>query len=274
MTEKSHTPIGGLPQNFDLGAILDQQQNVELYAAQAARNMFDTHEQIKQDAMIDEKTGLLVQAAWMENLNRVLHESDNLTGTRAYVADLNGFKAVNDALGHAEGDKLLGIVARAFTETFRRGTDAIAHGDRENPIDSQNIARLGGDEFAVFTVPRNGLHAVDGKAPHADEHEPEAQKTRLNHKLTELLAGTHFEQYGVTIAMGSAMYEPGESTETLFARADMAMFEEKYADKLSRITDEDMKELEVIIPYMENLGLRVESWIKTAVNTAKTDRVS
>ena len=60
--------------------------------------------------------------------------------------DLNGFKRVNDAYGHAVGDEVLQIVA----ERFRRAA---------RPTDL--LARLGGDEFAVLSC------NVDGKDAHA-----------------------------------------------------------------------------------------------------------
>ena len=51
------------------------------------------------------------------------------------IIDLNGFKSVNDTLGHSVGDQLICEVARRFREVAGPGV---------------NVARLGGDEFAVL----------------------------------------------------------------------------------------------------------------------------
>jgi len=94
------------------------------------------HRLLEHQAKIDILTGLANRAAFEERL-RVEAERAQKHGKKFAVilADLDGFKAVNDSLGHKAGDRVLKKVAQAFLESGR-STDT--------------PARLGGDEFVVL----------------------------------------------------------------------------------------------------------------------------
>ncbi|MEU3343593.1 EAL domain-containing protein [Streptomyces sp. NPDC006700] len=66
--------------------------------------------------------------------------------------DLDGFKAVNDTLGHRIGDRLLAAVAERLT----RCADAAGHGRTSTPL----VARLGGDEFALLVEDSTGTEQL------------------------------------------------------------------------------------------------------------------
>jgi diguanylate cyclase (GGDEF)-like protein/PAS domain S-box-containing protein len=93
-------------------------------------------EQLAQRAFRDPLTMLANRTTFIERLAHALTAVDE---RRARVAvlflDLDGFKAVNDSLGHAPGDRLLIAVARRLLSSVRAGT---------------TVARFGGDEFAVL----------------------------------------------------------------------------------------------------------------------------
>jgi len=83
----------------------------------------------------DPLTGLYNRRAFDEHLGRILTEdADAAGGTALLLIDLDNFKSVNDALGHAAGDAVLREVARRARAAVR-------------PADV--VARLGGDEFAI-----------------------------------------------------------------------------------------------------------------------------
>lgn len=89
------------------------------------------------EAFHDTLTGLPNRALLLERLSRcVLHGRRNETHVFAVLSlDLDGFKVVNDSLGHAPGDQLLIEVAQRLCQHVRAG---------------DTVARLGGDEFVVL----------------------------------------------------------------------------------------------------------------------------
>lgn len=93
--------------------------------------------QIKRQAERDPLTGLHNRRVVLDRLGRLLaDERRRQEGLSALVlVDLDGFKTVNDTLGHDAGDALLVEVAERFRRSLRRG---------------DTVARLGGDEFALI----------------------------------------------------------------------------------------------------------------------------
>lgn len=105
---------------------------------------FDVHdsklkeEALRRDVESDVLTGALSRRAFFAKLEQHLAACDGAAITLLFI-DLDGFKAINDAHGHATGDQLLAEVAAAM----RQAIDADAT--------SASIGRLGGDEFVVMT---------------------------------------------------------------------------------------------------------------------------
>src|SRR5690606_19038479 len=90
-----------------------------------------THHQL---AMYDSLTGIH-NRLWLNRKLKDLEKSGN--DFAFFLIDLNGFKEVNDTLGHGAGDQLLKTIARRL--------DNLTH-------DGMYVARMGGDEFAVIQV--------------------------------------------------------------------------------------------------------------------------
>jgi diguanylate cyclase (GGDEF)-like protein len=156
-------------------------------------------------AITDALTGLANRARLHDALGRALvraQRNDQRVGV--LLADLNGFKEVNDTLGHAAGDQLL----REFAAMLRR---AVLGGDV--------VGRLGGDEFAVV------LHDI-GSAENA------AAVVRRLHAEMQLPIMVGDVVVTIQAAVGLALSEPGElNLDEVLRRADEEMYRIKRAGK-------------------------------------------
>jgi len=96
---------------------------------------YRANEQLRRIAHRDVLTGLYNRAVFLERLSHALEATDGLIEVALLFLDLDGFKAVNDTLGHHAGDILLKQVADRLRQIAQPG---------------DTIARLGGDEFTVI----------------------------------------------------------------------------------------------------------------------------
>ena len=105
-------------------------------AADVALLAARSHEEIRNQAIHDELSGLLNRRGFQDAAGRLLERSrrDDRVTTVAYI-DLDGFKQVNDRLGHEAGDDVIAAVGSALRRHLR-------------PVDV--VGRVGGDEFAVL----------------------------------------------------------------------------------------------------------------------------
>jgi diguanylate cyclase (GGDEF)-like protein len=153
-----------------------------------------------QDARTDYLTGLPNRRAFLERLaSRLASEPAASGGTGVLLVDLDGFKEVNDALGHTAGDHLLCVVAKRFEHFL---------GDRGV------LARLGGDEYAFY-------------CPVADEDDLVAVAHDLAETLTDpcVLDGMSVR---VGASIGVALSGPCANTNGELLRcADVAMYDAK-----------------------------------------------
>lgn len=155
-------------------------------------------------ARLDPLTQLPNRRHFEEQLEQVIARAARQAHAVALIyLDLDGFKQVNDTLGHAAGDQLLIEVARRLKACTRAG---------------DVVARLGGDEFTVIVE--------QAATPEDRDHACE----RLLHALSQAceLAG---RELVVTPSIGAASWRPGESVDSLMRRADSAMYQAKRAGK-------------------------------------------
>ncbi|MBB6204511.1 PfkB family carbohydrate kinase [Paraburkholderia fungorum] len=138
-------------------------------------------------ARYDALTGLMQRAAFEREYKR-LEESG---GHALLLIDCDRFKQVNDEHGHEVGDSVLKGVASIIAGSIRKG---------DIP------GRWGGDEFVVVLPPSSDAQVV-------------AERIRGATAASQL--------YGVTLSVGVAIAEAGEKLETVFRRADAAMYSAK-----------------------------------------------
>jgi diguanylate cyclase (GGDEF)-like protein/PAS domain S-box-containing protein len=157
-------------------------------------------EELTRQAFHDGLTDLPNRALFRDRLDqalaRVLRSREPLS---VLLVDLDGFKQVNDSLGHDAGDKLLQEVAVRFCDVIRP---------------SDTLARLGGDEFALL------LEA-------SGEQQATAIAGRLLERLAEpvVLAG---RELALGASVGVVVHEDGQAeSEDLIRHADVAMYAAK-----------------------------------------------
>ena len=153
-------------------------------------------------ALHDLLTGLPNRALFLDRLEQAVKHTGR-AGTRAAVLflDLDGFKRVNDSMGHAAGDDLLIEVARRLSECIRPGDTA---------------ARFGGDEFAVLL---NGI---------TSETEAAVVAQRVMASLRNPFA-VQSKEIAITASVGIAV--PSGPDDDLLRDADLAMYHAKSTGK-------------------------------------------
>ena len=139
----------------------------------------------------DELTGLLNRRGFLGAFTRANASAKRGgPGGVIVVCDLDGFKKVNDLLGHAQGDELLRQLGAILRRKIRKMDAA---------------ARMGGDEFALMLV---GLSLAAAK-----------RKCQWLDRVINTV--------GIGASFGLASFDGAESEEIVLHRADMAMYEDK-----------------------------------------------
>ncbi len=144
----------------------------------------------------------------LHGLRRALETRDGseLLGVAFLAVDVDYFKRVNDTHGHVIGDKVLAKVADIL---------------REHLAGEAMAARLGGDEFALL-VPVDSL----------DQAAALAEAIRATATRTVITRADGMQYIGsVTLSIGVAIGEPGDTLESLRHRADEALYDAKDAGR-------------------------------------------
>jgi diguanylate cyclase len=155
-----------------------------------------------QDALTDPLTGLANRRSFDLELRAVAARAGRSSPAQLVMADIDHFKRVNDAHGHDVGDEVLRIVGAVLLANIRR--DGL-------------VARVGGDEFGLL-LPRASPHYTAGIA----------------NRLCQLLASRPLVVRGhpevserITLSLGVAAWQAGDSSAEWYARADAALYEAK-----------------------------------------------
>jgi diguanylate cyclase (GGDEF)-like protein/PAS domain S-box-containing protein len=159
--------------------------------------------QLEYQAFHDPLTGLANRALFYDRVGHALALAQReQRAVMVLFLDLDDFKQVNDTLGHAEGDRLLTMIATRL-RACARATDT--------------VARLGGDEFAILVQDQN---ADDGGR-------------RLVERIREQMSFP-FELAGRELRVGASIGSStadGGSVDRILHRADLAMYSAKRSEK-------------------------------------------
>ncbi|WP_329406452.1 diguanylate cyclase [Nocardia vinacea] len=157
--------------------------------------------QLEFQATHDSLTGLANRSLILSQLANALAASEDLPVTTVLFIDMDGFKAINDTLGHAIGDTVLQIVAQRLQRALR-GTDL--------------VGRLGGDEFLVLLSGRTRRLDLDSLVE------------RLRSTMAEpIIARGHRIEVNASIGVTELAEGDHRTPEAVLHDADLAMYRAK-----------------------------------------------
>ena len=194
-------------QRLSISAITDETGKVQQYAALIGdiTKRKQDEERIRYQANYDSLTGLPNRTLFLDRLSLALARMKRGQGKLGLMfIDLDGFKVINDTLGHELGDMLLQKAAKRLKKCVRLG---------------DTIARLGGDEFTVIMPdledPRNG--------------------SMVAQRILDALAKTYIldgHEAFVSASIGITVFpDDGDSASHLLRNADTAMYRAKEQGK-------------------------------------------
>jgi diguanylate cyclase (GGDEF)-like protein len=166
------------------------------------RQLAESLQRIQQLVSHDDLTGVLSRRAFMQTLAderaRALRTGELFA---LVLLDIDHFKSVNDRFGHQAGDAVLKAFCHVVGNASIRSTD--------------RLGRLGGEEFIVLLISLAGVDAARVVAERLRE-------AVAAHDWNRVVPGL-----SLTTSLGVAVFERGDTVETLIARADRALYAAK-----------------------------------------------
>lgn len=153
--------------------------------------------QLLKQAFQDDLTGLANRVLFRDRLHHALARRNRGNSRVAVLLlDLDGFKRVNDSLGHAAGDELLQMVGRRISSAVRTG---------------ETVARLGGDEFGV------AIESIEM----GDDPDVLAERLLALLHMPMRISG---REVVVGVSIGIAIADPDDDEDAVLRNADTAMY--------------------------------------------------
>ncbi|MEF1256588.1 GGDEF domain-containing protein [Vibrio sp. M260112] len=155
--------------------------------------------EVQQDALFDALTSLYNRRAFDSDIKTLCRAEQKMC---LILADIDHFKNFNDSYGHLFGDTVIKGIARRMQLSCREGIHAY---------------RFGGEEFALI-IPNKSLRIA---RQFAESLRRTIEKLTVKDRRTAKSVGN------ITISLGVAELEPGESPDSLIERADKLLYEAK-----------------------------------------------
>ena len=210
--------------SFQIPETIDEFQNVPVTLVDITERK-QNEVRIWHQGNFDSLTGLVNRNLFSDRLSHALDcAKRSQTRVALLYIDLDGFKYVNDTLGHLVGDKLLQEASLRLVSHMRK---------------SDTVARLGGDEFAILLPENNSTHDIEAV---------------VNKILLTLAQPYHLEGRDsfVSASIGITIFpDDGNNAVTLMRKADSAMYRAKKKGRnnfqffTSEIDDEAMRRKEL-----------------------------
>lgn len=181
--------------------LVDELRTQESLFKQRVALLSEAVAQARQFAYHDELTGLPNRRLLLDRFNQAIARGERQHKLVALLfLDLDGFKTINDALGHVAGDSLLKQVAARLSACVRT---------------SDTVCRFGGDEFVILLPELEGPESAAAAA----------------RKIRAHLAAPYFigdTEIGVATSIGMALYPvDGKAYDDLLRLSDIAMYWDK-----------------------------------------------
>uniref|UniRef100_Q0HVJ4 diguanylate cyclase n=1 Tax=Shewanella sp. (strain MR-7) TaxID=60481 RepID=Q0HVJ4_SHESR len=191
----------------EMQSLLLNNQNMEqslTAMGQEVQNLKAEMENLSLAAMTDQLTSLHNRRAYEIAIQDHIHRAEEQqTRCSLLLIDIDRFKLFNDTYGHQVGDKVLAYVALALKQCVR-GDDF--------------VARYGGEEFVVL-LPNTHFHDALQVA--------ETLRERISERRLAIGKDKKLSLGAITVSIGLASLQKGDDAETLFSRADKALYEAK-----------------------------------------------
>ncbi|MEH6500670.1 MAG: diguanylate cyclase [Pseudoalteromonas distincta] len=191
MREDQETLVAG-----QLETMVQRIQVMEV-EAQTFRNHL---EEQRQRAMIDSLTGMANRAGLQKRMEEEFERWQRYGGELLMaVLDVDHFKSINDRFGHLAGDKVLRLIAQQLSRRLRK---------------SDFIGRFGGEEFVLLL-------------PGTTQEQAHTALEALREGIEESPFHFKTERVTITISVGYTEFRPGDTLDSVFGRADGAMYQAK-----------------------------------------------
>jgi len=176
-------------------AIELRQKNAALSQEIALRKRMEA--ELETLVVTDPLTGIYNRRKFDEIINMHLRQENRYPkGLSLLILDIDHFKRINDSHGHAVGDEILKGLASLILQTKR---------------DADDFFRIGGEEFALIAFSGDG-----------------SSLQTIADKLREEVANHAFPKVGqLTISIGATRFYPGDTYDSMFKRADDALYSAK-----------------------------------------------
>ncbi len=172
-------------------------------------------ETARSESLTDPLTSLPNRKFFDESLDRAFHDAKYRGEPMSLMmTDVDNFKKFNDSYGHLIGDQVLKLVALSIKQNVK-GQDI--------------AARYGGEEFAII-LPNTVLRSAITVADHI-------RRAVMTNELVKRSTGEHLGR--ITISIGVATLQPGDTAQTLIERADACLYAAKRSGRNQVISEVD-----------------------------------